>query len=161
MSFIATPFTNDADTDQQSSISNDGFFPDVDLNVMRDKTRIDGTVTDDRLIDATVSAMIHVNSELRSYKDARIAAGITQLQDVEAPKINKVSTLVSHYLRAVYCTAKADLIERYTDYDTTATSLDDKKLVGWLSNGPDEQRRNAQWAISDIVGRPHVTVELI
>ncbi|MBR7777362.1 head completion/stabilization protein [Undibacterium rugosum] len=158
MSFIATPSTG---TPQQDIISNDGFFPDVDLHVMRDKTRIDGTVTDDRLIDATVAAIIHVNDQLSGFRQTQINAGYTNMTEVPAQHVNKSSVLIAHYFRAVYCTAKADLIERYTDYDTTATSLDDKKLVGWLSNGPDEQRRNAQWAISDIIGRSHVTVELI
>ncbi|MBC3860495.1 head completion/stabilization protein [Undibacterium jejuense] len=160
MSFIANPSTQN-DASQAGIISNDGFFPDVDLPVMRDKTRIDGTVTDDRLIDATVSAIIHVNDQLNDYKQASMLLGYQRLQDIPAAQINRSSVLIAHYLRAVYCTAKADLIERYTDYDTTATSLDDKKLVGWLSNGPDDQRRNAAWAISDIIGRPHTTVELI
>jgi hypothetical protein len=160
MSFIANPATGTA-SNAAALISNDGFFPDVDLHVMRDKTRIDGTITDDRLIDATVAAIIHVNDQLREYKSAQFAAGYARLGDVPAIRIHQSSILLAHYLRAVYCTAKADLIERYTDYDTTATSLDDKKLVGWLSNGPDEQRRNAAWAISDIIGRPHTTVELI
>jgi len=158
MPFIATPST---ESTEQNRISNDGFFPDVDLSVMRDKTRIDGTVTDERLIDATVAAIIHVNDQLGSYRQAQVAAGYAALEAVPAAQVNQMSVLIAHYFRAVYCTAKADLIERYSDYDTAATSLDDKKLVGWLSNGPDEQRRNAQWAISDIIGRPRVTVELI
>jgi hypothetical protein len=158
MPFIATPAT---DTPELNRIRNDGFFPDVDLCVMRDKTRIDGTVTDDRLIDATVAAIIHVNDQLGNYRQSQVAAGYVTLEAVPAAQVNQMSVLTAHYFRAVYCTAKADLIERYSDYDTAATSLDDKKLVGWLSNGPDEQRRNAQWAISDIIGRPRVTVELI
>lgn len=128
---------------------------------MRDAIRLDGTVTDTRLRDATVAAIIHVNSEVKSLKASAIGAGNAHLADIPADQVDGKSILVAHYLRAVYCTAKADLIERYADYDTTATSLDDKKLVGFLANGHEDQRRNAQWAISDLLGRHHVTVELI
>lgn len=158
MSFIAT---SNPGTAQKDIISNDGFFPDISIQTLRDKTRIDGTVTDDRLIDATVAAIIHVNNQLQTFRQKQTDAGYQHMAEVPAAQVNQSSVLIAHYFRAVYCTAKADLIERYADYDTTATSLDDKKLVGWLSSGPDEQRRNAQWAISDIIGRSHVTVELI
>ncbi|MBI3727100.1 MAG: head completion/stabilization protein [Burkholderiales bacterium] len=158
-SFSANP--PGGSTPQSIPVTNDGFFPDIDLIAMRDAIRLDGTVTDTRLRDATVAAIIHVNSEVKSLKASAIGAGNAHLADIPADQVDGKSILVAHYLRAVYCTAKADLIERYADYDTTATSLDDKKLVGFLANGHEDQRRNAQWAISDLLGRHHVTVELI
>ncbi|MCO1344221.1 head completion/stabilization protein [Burkholderia multivorans] len=54
--------------------------------------------------------------------------------------------------------AKATLIERYRDYDTTG---DGARRADELEPQSDELRRDARWAISDIVGRPRVTVELI
>ncbi len=66
-----------------------------------------------------------------------------------------------HYRRAVYSMAKADLIERYRDIDSTASSLTDKKSMEWMNDAPSEQRRNAHWAVADILGRTHATVELI
>ncbi|MFZ6772324.1 head completion/stabilization protein [Undibacterium sp. SXout7W] len=148
-------------TQPDTIITNDGFFPDIDLAHMRDAIRLDGTVTDTRLTAATVDAIIFVNDQVKELKTAATAAGHTSMAAIPAAQVNRQSVLISHYLRAVYCTAKADLIERYKDYDTTATSLDDKKLVGFLANGPDEERRNAAWAISKLMGRHHVTVELI
>lgn len=144
-----------------SIIKNDGFFPDIDIAHMREAIRLDGTVTDARLITATVNAIIFVNDQVKELKGSAQYAGHISMAAIPADQVNQQSVLISHYLRAVYCTAKADLIEQYKDYDTTATSLDDKKLVSFLANGPDEERRNAAWAISNLMGRHHVTVELI
>lgn len=42
-------------------------------------------------------------------------------------QIDRKNVLIAHYHRAAYSTAKVDLIERYRDYDGTASSLSDKK----------------------------------
>ena len=142
-------------------VENDGWFPDIALTDMRDAMRLDGTVTDARLVQAVVDAILQVNRELGAWQALQADAGIAALADVPAARINRESRLLAQYRRAVYSTAKADLIERYRDYDTTATSLSDKKSMEWLDEAPGAQRRNAQWAIADIVGRTHLTVELI
>lgn len=142
-------------------IENDGWFPDITLVDMRDAMRLDGTVTDARLVIAVVDAILNVNRELAQWQGQHAQAGIATLADVPATRINRESRLLAQYRRAVYSTAKADLIERYRDYDSTATSLTDKKSMEWLDEAPGAQRRNAQWAIADIVGRSHLTVELI
>lgn len=142
-------------------IENDGWFPDIFLSDMRDAMRLDGTVTDARLVQAVVDAILQVNRELADWQARQVQTGITTLADVPATRINRESRLLAQYRRAVYSTAKADLIERYRDYDSTATSLTDKKSMEWLDEAPGAQRRNAQWAIADIVGRSHLTVELI
>lgn len=165
MSFIALPPSpQPASTPAPPApgvIENDGWFPDIALNEMRDAMRLDGTVTDARLVQAVVEAILHVNRELEMWQGQHAQAGIASLADVPATRINRESRLLAQYRRAVYSTAKADLIERYRDYDTTATSLSDKKSMEWLDEAPGAQRRNAQWAIADMVGRTHLTVELI
>ena len=168
MSFIALPprapgaaSTLPAPSPTRGIVENDGWFPDITLAEMRDAMRLDGTVTDARLVQAVVDAILQVNRELAGWQSQHAAAGITMLADVPASKINRESRLLAQYRRAVYSTAKADLIERYRDYDTTASSASDKKSMEWLDEAPGAQRRNAQWAIADMVGRTHLTVELI
>jgi hypothetical protein len=164
MSFIAiAPSSAGAGTSlpEVGNVENDGYYPDIVLQDVRDNMRLDGTVTTPRLIQAIVAAILHVNAELRDWKCQQIAAGYASLAAVPADRIHRESVLIAHYRRAVYSTAKADLIERYRDYDSTASSLSDKKTMEALDNAPGEQRRNAHWAIADIIGRPHVTVELI
>jgi len=157
----ALPSTTTATPDAGATIGNDGFFIDIDMLAMRDAMRLDGTVTDARLRPAIVSAMLSVNRDLREWQQVQQAKGFGKLADVPATMIDGESRLVSLYRRAVYSTAKADLIERYRDYDTTAAALSDKKSMEWMDIAPADQRRNAHWAIADIVGRPRMTVELI
>ena len=168
MSFIALPprapggtSTPPAPSATPGIVENDGWFPDILLTEMRDAMRLDGTVTDARLVQAVVDAILQVNRELATWQGQHAAAGIAALADVPASTINRESRLLAQYRRAVYSTAKADLIERYRDYDTTASSASDKKSMEWLDEAPGAQRRNAQWAIADMVGRTHLTVELI
>lgn len=157
MSFIATEDLTSADTGP-IIIENDGWFPNIDLSLMRDAMRLDGTVTDPRLKQAVIAAIIHVNSELSVWQKTQQLNSIATLADVPSSTVNKESVLIAKYQRAIYSTAKADLIERYRDYDTTGEG---NKKAEWLDNSPDEQRRNAHWAVADILQRTHTTVELI
>ncbi|WP_061943031.1 head completion/stabilization protein [Collimonas pratensis] len=144
-----------------SVVENDGWYMDIQLSQMRDAERLDGTVTEVRLRQAVVAAILHVNNELRDWKLEQIAAGYTSLAAVPADRVDRESVNISHYRRAVYCWAKADLTERYRDFDSTASSLNDKKTMDVLDDAPSDQRRNAHWAITNIIGRSHMTVELI
>ena len=73
-------------------IENDGWFPDVTLADMRDAMRLDGTVTDARLVQAVVDAILNVNRELAQWQGQHAQAGIAALADVPATRINREST---------------------------------------------------------------------
>lgn len=85
------------------SVENDGFYPNIVLQDMRDNMRLDGTVTSPRLIQAIVAAVLHVNAELRDWKLGEIAARFAGLAAVPADRDNRDSILNAHYRRAVYC----------------------------------------------------------
>lgn len=156
MSFIATaPSSTRAPA--ATIVTNDGFFPDIDLDQLREKMRLDGTVTHARLQDATVLAIGTVNNELQTWKAMRLAAGDVTMADT-LPKVNGESFYLALYRSAVYRTAKADLTERYRDFDSTKSGEDKAEQ---LEMTIDDDRRHARWAISDILGRRRITVELI
>jgi len=139
-------------------VKNDGWFPDISLSDMRAAMRLDGTVTLERLKDAAIAAIIYVNNDLQNWKSGKVQDGANSLADIPAQTINDESILLINYRRAVHCMAKADLIERYRDYDTTGEG---NKKAEWLDSSADEQRRNAHWAIADLTNRRHLTVEII
>jgi len=142
----------------QHVIRNDGFFPDIDIDIALSAMRQDGTVTADRLRGALVEAVLSINDDLRLWRITQRAAGHASLDSVPAEKIDGKSGHVHRYLRAVYCEARAGLIERYRDYDATATG--DRKAEA-LMQAVEDLRRDARWAVSDIAGRPRSTVALI
>lgn len=139
-------------------VANDGFWPDLDPAAARESLRIDGTVTDARMRDALVAAALSVNTELQAWQDAQKALGYATVGDIPAAAIDGVNRYAALYLRAVHSTAHADLVERYRNFDATDAGL--RKLED-LNATVDEQRRNARWAIRDILGVARTTVELI
>lgn len=62
------------------------------------------------------------------------------------------------YLRAVYAQAQADLLERYRDASATGEG---DKLGEAKDLAADDYRADARWAIAELTGRNHTTVDLI
>ncbi|WP_278362657.1 MULTISPECIES: head completion/stabilization protein [Stutzerimonas stutzeri subgroup] len=139
-------------------ITNDGWFPDLDGQHLRESLRLDGSITDARLETAAVNAVIEINRELKSWKAQQLAAGNASLADVPADQIQGESQLLHLYRRAIYCSAGAELAERMRDYSATG---DGAERAEALTPTADEYRRDARWALRSILGRVHTTVELI
>ncbi|WP_311968594.1 head completion/stabilization protein [Pseudomonas baltica] len=139
-------------------ITNNGFWPDIDGIQMRASIRLDGTVSDARLEVAAVNALIQVNQELSRVMAEHKAAGFNTLADVPADQIAGKSQLVLLYLRAIYCTAASELFERYRSFDSSAEG---NRNADEITPSIDEYRRDARFAIRDLLGIGHSTVELI
>ncbi|MNP78778.1 Phage head completion protein (GPL) [compost metagenome] len=75
-----------------------------------------------------------------------------------ADRINDESCLVLLYRRAIYCTTAAELSERYRSFDSTSEG---NRNAEELTPSIDEYRRDARFAIRDLLGVGHCTVELI
>lgn len=139
-------------------IESSAFWPPVDPAKIREAQRIDNTVPPLRLKAVLIEAIATTNSALLSWRSTQQAAGFNTLDDVPAEKIDDKSIHLHRYQRAVGCLAKALLLERYRDLDTTGKG--DKKAEG-LTDPIDDCRRDHLNAIADIAGRPRSTVELI
>lgn len=150
--FVATADAND------QAITNEDWWPEVDPAEARDILRLDGTVSVARLREALVIAIGAVNAQLASWKDTQVALGINKLADVPAPSLGGNSRYVDLYQRAVRCLAGACLVERYRNLDITDKG---QKEAEAQQPSIDELRRDAHWAIADIQGLTHATVELI
>lgn len=143
---------------EESRIVNDGWWPNIDPDTVRQTARLDGTVTPTRLRQAIVIAVADCNTELALWKLAQIDAGITTANDLPGPKIAGKPVALAYYQQAIISHVQAGLAERNRDVDTTGAG--DKKATE-LESTVDLHRRNLRWAISSITGRPRTTVELI
>lgn len=153
MSFIAA-----AQQDESSIVKNTPFWPDINTSILRSSMRLDGTVTETRLVDAVINAVIQINSDLNNWRLELVESGVNCLDEVDSEQINDESIYKQLYLRAVYCTTKANVLERYIDFDSTAKGGQSDDLT---ANAVIDLRRDARFAIRDILGNSHVTVELI
>ncbi|WHF36809.1 head completion/stabilization protein [Aeromonas salmonicida] len=152
--FIATAPT----APDEGEITSSPFWPEISLADLRETVRLDGTVTTSRLTHAVVDAITSVNRDLADWRIARQAEGHSTLAAVPSEVINNESVHLHSYRRAVYAMTRANLLERYTDYSATGDGVKgaDAKIVS-----SDDLYRDARFAIRDILGTTHNTVELI
>lgn len=145
-------------TTEPVTITNAPFFPDLQLQEFRESMRLDGTVTDERAVHALEAAMFDVNRSLAGFMSSSKEQGFESLENVPDSDWQPQGAKVRLYLRATWCLAKANLIERYRDYDATRSAHDRADAMDITG---DDLRRDAAWAISDIRGVHRTTVELI
>ncbi|WCH27896.1 head completion/stabilization protein [Aeromonas salmonicida] len=152
--FIATAPT----APDEGVIANSPFWPAISLPDLRETVRLDGTVTTARLTHSVVDAITSVNRDLADWRNARQAEGHSTLAAVPSEVINNESVHLHSYRRAVYAMTRANLLERYTDYSATSDGVKgaDAKIIS-----SDDLYRDARFAIRDILGTTHNTVELI
>lgn len=153
MSFL--PAQNPA---AEPDITNAVFYPDISPTDCRNAVRLEQNITAERLRMALVEAIKFVNTQLNQWKLDQMAVGIGVLEEVNADQIDGESEHVSSYRSAVYYLAKADLLEQYRDYDTTATG---SQRAEEKDETADDYRRKGLLAINNIQARPHTIVELI
>jgi hypothetical protein len=156
MSLIAAG-TGNTDT-QLDDLANNDFWPPVSPSEFREVQRLDGTVTAPRLIHALRTAMADVNRLLADYQAEHQAAGIDSAEDIPLEPWQIEGHHVQLYRRAVYSQAHAELLERYRDH--SATGEGDERGEA-KATAADAVRADARWAIAELTGRTHTTVELI
>ncbi|WP_373746207.1 head completion/stabilization protein [Neisseria dentiae] len=144
----------------QAEITTAAFWPSVDLAELRDVMRIDNNVSSSRLYHTALESAAHVNAQLKGWRMAAQQRGMDKLEDAadEADKINGQAPQVAHYRRAVYCYAKALMLEKWADADATGKSgerADAKQAQA------DDYRREAHFAVAAIMGRRRCDAELI
>lgn len=156
MSFVAS--NNPAQPTASTTITNAAFFPDLKLEEFRAAMRVDAVATPERAMQALRAAVIEANNRLSRWLTEQINQGFNSIAEVPAKPGAIEDQNKFLYLRAVWSLAKANLIERYRDYDTTKSGQEKAEL---LAESVDDLRRDAAWAINDLVGAPRSTVELI
>ncbi len=114
--------------------------------------RTDGTVTSPRLGQLIRSAMSEVNAELYEFRKRQQALGF-QTGRRTGGRAGRQSERIHHYHNAVYCWARAQVNERYQDYDATASGV---KRGDELAEASGDLWRDARWAISGCRMRPTV-----
>lgn len=142
----------------EAPVTNNGWWPDIDPAAFRAVERIDGSVTPERVASVIEIALADVNRQLAEWQKLQIDSGFAASRDVLTPVWARDEHYIDLYLRAVYATAKASLLERYRDY--SATNSGDEKGQA-KDEAVDDFRRDARWAVSEIIGNNHATVELI
>ncbi len=161
--FVASPPPPTAGS--ADAVEADGWFPAVSLAALRDSMRVGTAVTDARLRDAILGAMLTAMTDLASWQDRAQAAGAADLASV--PDRNSLGAsrmlggqprLVQLWRRAIASYAMADLAETQRP---VAATFDGRQRAEEESVTAEEHRRNGLSAIRDILGRTRNRVSLL
>lgn len=144
---------NAPSTTENAEIKNDDFFPNITLDQVRKGVRLDGSVTNERLKDSIINAMLEVNKQLKSLK-----LKANQLNELGTLVIDGIPDTEHHYRKAIYSCVSSDINEKYQSYDSSEAG---QKKAEELKRTIGEQRRNLRWAIRDLLGINRCTVDLI
>lgn len=151
-------YGNNADPGDADPITNNAFWPAIDPAGFRAAHRVDDSVTNARIVEALAVAMADINRQLVDWQRQQTDAGHTTVDDVPLADWHTDDHYQRLYVRAVHATAHASLMERYRDH--TATGEGDDRGDG-NDEAADHLRRDARWAVAEILGTTHSTVELI
>jgi len=155
MAFAAT--NNPNDTSDQT-VTNLPFYPSIVVTVFKKAVRLQDSVTDQRVIESIRSAMIAVNDQLVTWQAAQVALGYATLAEVPSDDYSDVTKFQHCYLRAVYATTKAELLDYYRDSSTTDKG---NERADEFETTTESYLTEAKTAIRKILGKPRSTIELI
>lgn len=139
-------------------VPNNGFWPDIDPAAVRDAERIDDNITPARLAQALAAAIADINRQLATFQAEQKDAGAQTADDIPTEPWHTADHYPALYRRAINASAHALLLERYRDHSATGDG-DERGDAKALA--ADDYRRDARWAVHEILGRTHTTVELI
>lgn len=138
-------------------VAADGWFPGIDTADIRKRIRLgEGAVTEDRLKEAIVGAILSGLKALAVWRTARALEGKGSLDAVTADQVAGENLAVIHWRRVVMFYAAAELLDGHTDVAATDDALDredEKRLTA------DGYRRKAYEAVADLraIGVPAAT----
>ena len=120
------------------------FFPDLSTKEFADASRLDGSVTPERMKQALLFAMVKVNRELKKGITFPLPVLPTMLTLADYDLAYETNN-VFLYKTAVWNEARASLTEHYRDFDSTSDSTKRGEL---LTPQIDAYRRDVRHAIN-------------
>ncbi len=96
---------------QDTTITNDGFWPDINAGDFEQRRGIPAAQDGQRIAIALVNAMAEVNQQVAALKQSYLNKGYESAGKVPAfPKLNDKNRVEYQYESAVFSRAKADLL---------------------------------------------------
>lgn len=153
MSFSGKPTTL---VDQ--AIENDGFWPDLSVAEFQKGYRLPAEYLVELLADGLATARGEVNTDLAKRKAALQRAGVVSVATADPQVLPDPDFVLSTYKRAVYCRAKAYLLQQF------ATVNRRPEAANLAKESPDTREQFlafSQQAVRSIQGRGRITAALL
>ncbi|NTY87789.1 head completion/stabilization protein [Serratia fonticola] len=98
---------------QKSTLTNDGFWPDLQLDDFQRQRQIPPSIDAGTVSQAMLTAVAEVNPSLAAFAAQQQRKGYTTAADVPGPAMDGENALTAQYKKAVYARAKADLMGEF------------------------------------------------
>ncbi|EMC8779836.1 head completion/stabilization protein [Providencia rettgeri] len=105
---------------QSVEITNDAFWPDINLADFQKQRKIPIDLDSELLTDALLASIAEINLSLESLKSRYISKGYSTANDVPGAKTKGQNALCAQYKKALYARAKADLIGEFNSVSSRA-----------------------------------------
>lgn len=105
---------------QSVEITNDAFWPDINLADFQKQRKIPIDLDSELLTDALLASIAEINLSLESLKSRYISKGYSTANDVLGAKTKGQNALCAQYKKALYARAKADLIGEFNSVSSRA-----------------------------------------
>ncbi|MEI9788389.1 head completion/stabilization protein [Moellerella wisconsensis] len=105
---------------QSVEITNDSFWPDINLADFQKQRKIPIDLDNNLLTDALLASIAEINLSLESLKKQLISNGYNTASDAPGAKANGQNALCAQYKKALYARAKADLIGEFNSIASRA-----------------------------------------
>lgn len=145
---------------QGSKVITGAWWPDIDVNKVRDTLNLGGTtITHDRLVAAIEFGISEVTRELATWRLEQVAAGKATLAAVDPEDtINGEPIAVMQFTRAVRLMAAAELADRHKDIIIARPGAERAEERACMA---DDFRRDATRAIRAMTGETGTLVDLV
>lgn len=141
---------------QSVDITNDGFWPDINLEDFQKQRQVPADLNNELLTDALLASVAEINLSLESLKKQLMSKGYNTASDAPGASANGQNALCAQYKKALYARAKADLIGEYTSIVSRAPNP--------AQESPEVRSRllaEAAFVIRNMKGLKRVTVAMI
>lgn len=153
MSFSGKPTTL-----VEQAIDNDGFWPDLGVSEFQKGYRLPAEYLVELLAEGIAGAMGEVNRDLAKRKTAWQAAGITTVATADPQVLQERAFYVATYKRAVYCRAKAYLLQQFATVNRRDSA---ENLAKESPDTREDFLAFSQQAVRLIQGRGRITAVLL
>lgn len=141
---------------QDVPVTNDGFWPDLNVKDFQDSRSIPADISTATVSDALVSAMAQANRSLVKQRQQFIDEGFSLAAEVTGPAYQGTNYVVAQYRKAVFARAKADLMG---EWKTVVRVKDDAQAASTETR--EDLLAEANFALRSLKGLSRVGVSII
>ncbi|EIY1687694.1 TPA: head completion/stabilization protein [Escherichia coli] len=141
---------------QDIAVTNDGFWPDLNVKDFQESRSIPADIATGTVADALLSAMAQVNNSLVERRQFWISQGFIHSSGISGPSYQQESHVVAQYRKAVFARAKADLMG---EWKSVVRVKDDAQAAE--SDMQEALLAEANFALRSLKGLSRVGVSII